>query len=128
MAIRIFVGIGKATGGIKLPVAMNHKGDLLEFVTVTKARVHDTSQGRCVEFPKGCIVAVDRGYTDYEWNKTLSNKGVYFVARLKSNATTCVIEGRAVDQSTGLTDDRIYWCDDIKTLPNSHAGCWLSRF
>ena len=77
MAIRIFVGIGKAKGGIKLHVAMNHKGDLLEFVIVTEAREHETSRRRCVEFPKGCIVEVDRGYTDYEWNKALLYKGSF---------------------------------------------------
>jgi len=67
--------------------------------------VHEVNEGRSVDFPKGSIVAVDRGYTDYEWYKTLSDKGVYFVARLKSNATTRIIERRAVDRSTGLTSD-----------------------
>jgi len=95
----------KAKGGIKLHVAMNHKGNLPEFVTVTQASVHEVNEGRSVDFPKGSIVAVDRGYTDYEWYKTLSDKGVYFVARLKSNATTRIIERRAVDRSTGLTSD-----------------------
>jgi len=73
--------------------------------TVTQARVHEVNEGRCVNFPKGSIVAVDRGYTDYQWYKTLSDKGIYFVARLKSNATTRIVERRAVDRSTGLTSD-----------------------
>jgi putative transposase len=96
----------KAKGGIKLHVALNHKGNLPEFVTVTEAREHEVAQGRSVEFPKGSIVAVDRGYTDYEWYKSLSDKGIYFVARLKTNATTRVLERRAVDRSTGLTCDQ----------------------
>jgi len=95
----------KAKGGIKLHVAMNHKGNLPEFVTVTEARTHEVNEGRRVDFPKGSIVAVDRGYTDYEWYKTLSDKGIYFVARLKSNATTRVIERREVDRSKGLSSD-----------------------
>jgi hypothetical protein len=57
----------KNKGGIKLHVAMNYKGNLPEFVTVTEACEHEVEQGRCVNFPKGSIVAVDRGYTDYEW-------------------------------------------------------------
>ena len=96
----------KAKGGIKLHVAMNHKGNLPEFVAMTEARVHEVAQGRCVDFPKGSIVAVDRGYTDYEWYKTLSDKGIYFVVRLKSNATVRVIERRKVDRKTGLTCDQ----------------------
>lgn len=95
----------KAKGGIKLHVAMNHKGHLPEFVTVTEARTHEVNEGRRVDFPKGSIVAVGRGYTDYEWYKTLSDKGVYFVARLKSNATTRIVERRKVDRSKGLSSD-----------------------
>jgi len=72
---------------------------------VTEARVHEMNQGRCVDFPKGSIVAVDRGYIDYEWFKTLSDKGIFFVARLKSNATTRILERRPVDRTTGLTSD-----------------------
>jgi hypothetical protein len=97
----------KTKGGIKLHVAMNHKGNLPEFVTVTEAREHEVEQGRCVNFPKGSIVAVDRGYTDYEWYKTLSDKGIYFVARLKSNAKIRVIKRSIVNRSTGLTCDQI---------------------
>lgn len=95
----------KAKGGIKLHVAMNHKGNLPEFVTVKEARVHEVNEGRRVDFPKGSIVAVDRGYTDYQWYKTLSDKGVFFVARLKSNATTRITERREVDRSKGLSSD-----------------------
>ena len=95
----------KAKGGLKLHVAMNHKGNLPEFVTVTEARTHEVNEGRRVNFPKGSIVAIDRGYTDYEWYKTLSDKGIYFVARLKSNATTRILERRDVDRSKGLTSD-----------------------
>jgi len=96
----------KAKGGIKLHVAMNHKGNLPEFVTVTEARKHEVSEGRSVDFPKGSIVAVDRGYTDYEWYKTLSDKGIFFVARLKTNATTRILERRVVKRQSGLTSDQ----------------------
>jgi putative transposase len=106
----------KAKAGIKLHVAMNHKGNLPEFVTVTEAREHEVKQGRSVDFPKGSIVAVDRGYTDYAWYKTLSDKGIYFVARLKSNATTRVIERREVDKSTGLTSDQTIMFTGVTTL------------
>ena len=95
----------QAKGGIKLHVAMNHKGNLPEFVTVTEARTHEVNEGRRVDFPKGSIVAVDRGYTDYEWYKTLSDKGIYFVARLKSNATTRILERRKIDRSKGVSSD-----------------------
>jgi putative transposase len=95
-----------AKSGIKLHVAMNHKGNLPEFITVTNAKKHEVNEGRSVEFPKGSIVAIDRGYTDYAWYKTLSDKGVFFVARLKSNATVRVLERRKVKPKSGLTSDQ----------------------
>jgi len=49
---------------------------------------------------------MDRGYTDYKWYKELSDKGIYFVTRLKKNASIRVLERREVDRSTGLTSDQ----------------------
>jgi len=62
--------------------------------------------GREVNFPKGSIVAADRGYTDYKWYQTLTGKGIYFVVRLKSNAKIRVLERREVDRSNGVTSDQ----------------------
>jgi len=96
----------KTKGAIKLHVGMNHHGNLPEFVTITEGDRHEVNEGRGLDFPKGSIVAVDRGYTDYEWYKQLSDKGIFFVCRLKSNATARVVERREVDRSTGLTSDQ----------------------
>ena len=51
-------------------VGINHKGNLPVFVTVTDAKQHEVKVGREVNFPKGSIVVVDKGYTDNTWNKT----------------------------------------------------------
>ena len=96
----------KSKGGIKLNVAMNHRGNLPEFVSLSNANEHEVKAGREVKFPKGSIVAADRGYTDYKWYKTLTDKGIYFVVRLKTNAKVRVLERREVDRSSGLTSDQ----------------------
>jgi len=96
----------KTKGAIKLHVGMNHKGNLPEFISVTDGKRHDVTEGRKINFPKGSIIAMDRGYTDYKWYKELSDKGIYFVARLKKNASIRVLERREVDRSTGLTSDQ----------------------
>lgn len=93
-------------GAIKMHVGMNHKGNLPEFITVTEGKRHDVKEGRRMNFPKGSIVAMDRGYTDYKWYKELSDKGIYFVTRLKKNATVRIVSRRDVDKSTGLTSDQ----------------------
>ena len=78
----------KNKGGVKLNVAMNHRGNLPEFVSMSNANEHEVKAGREVDFPKGSIVTVDRGYTIYKWYKALTYKDIYFVARLKANANT----------------------------------------
>ncbi len=54
---------------------------------------------------KGSIVAVDRGYIDYEWYTTLTYKGIYFVAQLKSNAITRTVDSRAGGRSKDVSID-----------------------
>ncbi len=51
-------------------------------MTITEAKTHDVIAGRALQFPKGSIVAVDRGYNDYGWYKQLTDKGIFFVTRL----------------------------------------------
>ena len=96
----------KTKGAVKLHVGMNHKGNLPEFVTITDGKTHDVSAGRKIDFPKGSIIAMDRGYTDYKWFEELSEKGIFFVTRLKSNAKYRVVERRAVDNRLGVTTDQ----------------------
>jgi len=50
-------------------------------------------------------VAVDKGYNDYSWYKQLTDKGIYFVTRLKTTAKIRVIERRTVQKNKGVTSD-----------------------
>ena len=93
-------------GAVKLHVGLNHAGYLPEFVTVTEGKKHDVTVGRILNFPKGSMVAIDKAYNDYAWYKQLTDKGIFFVTRLKSNAKYRIIERRSVLQSKGLTCDQ----------------------
>ena len=94
-------------GAVKLHVGLNHDGYLPEFVTITEGKTADITVGRSLKFPKGSVIATDRGYIDYGWFNQLTDKGIFFVTRLKSNATTRVIERRPVLAVKGLTSDQI---------------------
>ena len=94
-------------GAVKLHVGLNHSGYLPEFVTVTDGKQHDVTAGRAMKFPKGSIVVIDKGYNDYEWYKSLSDQGVFFVTRLKSNAKYRVVERKEIIKSKGITSDQI---------------------
>ncbi len=93
-------------GAIKLHVGLNHRGHIPEFVTITDGKVGDVTVGRTINFPKGSIVAIDRGYNDYTWYNQLTEKGIFFVTRLKSNAKTRVVRRRTVLKNKGLTSDQ----------------------
>lgn len=93
-------------GAIKLHVGLNHAGYLPEFVTITDGKTSDIEAGRALEFPRGSMVAIDRGYNDYAWYNQLTEKGIFFVTRLKSNAKTRVVSRRPVLSSKGLSSDQ----------------------
>ena len=93
-------------GAIKLHVGLNHSGYLPEFVTITEGKTADITAGRSLQFPKGSIIAIDRGYIDYGWFNQLTKRGIFFVTRLKSNAMTRVVERHRVAAGKGLTSDQ----------------------
>ena len=93
-------------GAVKLHVGLNHSGYLPEFVTITEGSIYEIGVGKVMNFPKGSIVAIDRGYTDFAWYKELTDKGIFFVTRLKKAADYRVIARRSVDKRKGLTSDQ----------------------
>jgi len=93
-------------GAIKLHIGLNHNGYLPEFVTISDGRCADITAGRTLNFPKGSIIAMDRGYVDYGWFKQLNNKGIYFVTRLKRNAKYRVISRHEVRKDRRVTSDQ----------------------
>jgi hypothetical protein len=95
------------TANVKLSVGLNHGNMLPEFVALSKGSENDMVQGRKFEFPRGSIVAFDKGYVDYQWFKSLTDKGVSFVTRLRPKAVYKVLERRAVNHSQGVLSDQI---------------------
>jgi len=102
-------------GAIKPHVGLNHDGYLPEFVAVTEGKDHDVTIGRTLKFPKGSIVAVDKGYNDYTWYKQLTDKGIFFVTRLKVNAKYRVVCRRSVLKNKGLTCDQTIEFTGVQT-------------
>jgi putative transposase len=93
-------------GAIKLHVGLDHDGYLPTFIDVTEGKVHEVNVARTMTLPKGSIVVMDRGYTDYTWYNSLNSNGVFFVCRLKKNADYRVVERHPVRKSTGLSSDQ----------------------
>ena len=115
-------------GAVKLHVGLNHDGYLPEFVTITDGKAADVTVGRTLNFPKGSIVAIDKGYNDYTWYKQLTDKGIFFVTRLKSNAKYRVKERRSVNKSKGLICDQTIAFTGTQTAKKCPSGLRRIRY
>ena len=105
----------KTKGAVKLHVGLNHAGNLPEFITVTDGKKHDVTVGRTLNFPKGSIVAVDKGYNDYDWYNQLENKGIFFVTRLKTNAKYRILSRATVQKNKGVSSDQTIEFTGVQT-------------
>lgn len=94
-------------GAIKLHLLLDHDGYLPDFAVITDGKTTDVKTAHNFTLSSGSIVAVDRGYCDfnlfYQWNES----GVFFVTRLKGNAAYEVVEQRPVPQHSNVLIDQI---------------------
>jgi hypothetical protein len=81
----------RTKGAVKLHLLLDHDGYLPRFAVVTEGRQHEVRVARQSDFAAGTILAIDRGYTDYEWFAKLTQEGVHLVTRLKDNADYAVV-------------------------------------
>ncbi len=96
----------KGKGAAKLHIGLDADGYLPAFVNMTPGKEHEINVGRELDLPKGSYVVFDRGYTDYSWYQELTEDGVFFVTRLKSNAVTIPGPLRRGRKSPGVLRDQ----------------------
>jgi hypothetical protein len=97
----------RTKGAVKLHLLLDHDGYLPAFAVITEGRQHEIRVARQLRWEPGTMVAMDRGYTDYEWFVELSRQEVYFVTRLKENARYGVVERRPVPENRNIRKDEI---------------------
>ena len=97
----------RSKGAMKLHVGLDHGGHFPAFATITDGRRHDVPVGRGFDFPKGSLLVIDKGYTDYGWYKQLTENGIFFVTRQRTNAKYRVVERRSVPHAQGVTSDQV---------------------
>lgn len=94
-------------GAVKLHLLLDHDGYLPVFAHITEGSVHEINIAKNLSFPKGSIVACDRGYTDYVLFARWTREGVFFVTRQKGNADYTVVEEKPVPQNRTIMKDQI---------------------
>jgi hypothetical protein len=94
-------------GAIKLHLLLDHDGYLPDFAVITDGKTADVTAAHNFTLPAGSIVAVDRGYYDFDLFAQWNNSGVFFVTRLKSNAIYEVVKDCPPPQHSNVLTDKL---------------------
>jgi hypothetical protein len=97
----------RTKGAIKLHLLLDHDGYLPSFAVVTEGKTSEIKVARTLRFDPGTILAIDRGYIDYEWFRELTGQGVFFVTRMKEKTVYTVQEECQVPQNSNVVSDQI---------------------
>jgi hypothetical protein len=97
----------RTKGAVKLHLLLDHDGYLPSFAVVTDGKTSDIRAARRLRFEPGTVIVMDRGYIDYNWFVQLTHQGVYFVTRLKDNASFEVVENLRVPTDSNILKDQI---------------------
>jgi IS4 transposase len=96
----------RSKGAVKLHMLLSHQGYLPKWATVTTGKTHDVKVLKTLVFKANTIVVMDRGYTDYELYADRTQQKVFFVTRMKDNATYRIIERRKVPTGGNIRCDQ----------------------
>lgn len=107
LAIFPWADHNRSKAAMKVHVGLDHRGHFPAFATVTDGSRHDVPVGRKFDFPRGSVVVIDKGYTDYDWYKQLTDQGIFFVTRQRTNAKYRVVERRETNPDQGVTSDQV---------------------
>jgi hypothetical protein len=94
-------------GAVKLHLLLDHDGYLPEFALITDGKHHDVTLAHNFVLPVGSIIAVDRGYCDFDLFAQWNHCGVFFVTRLKDNAAYKVEVDYSVPQHSNVLKDQL---------------------
>jgi hypothetical protein len=97
----------RTKGAIKLHLLLDHDGYLPSFAVVTEGKTNEIKVARTLRFEPGTILAIDRGYNDFEWFVELTQDGVFFVTRMKTNTVYTVVEECEVPAQGNVLKDQI---------------------
>jgi Domain of unknown function (DUF4372)/Transposase DDE domain len=94
-------------GAVKLHLLLDHDGYLPVYAHLTEGNVHEMVVAKSLNFPKGSVVVMDRGYIDYRQFARWTKAGVFFLTRLKENANYWDFEDRPVAKNSHVLKDQL---------------------
>lgn len=110
----------KVKGAVRVHVKLNHSGYIPVFAVVTTGKTSEFSVAPSIPFEKGDVAVFDRGYLDFGYLKSLDNKGVWYVTRLRSDSAYRITERRDHNNQNILSDHIIELTD--RTTSKKYPG------
>jgi len=116
-------GDGKKKGGLKVHMLIDAVQSVGRFIKITEAKVHDKNFLKSLELISHSMIVFDKAYNYYHQFAIWTQKQVFFVTRLKTNAVYTVIEVKRVhyrkkDKAKVLRDEII----EMEYHPEDEAG------
>ena len=106
---------GKRKGGIKVHTQINLQENVPKLIWFSSARTHDKQFLKHVKLEKGKIAVFDKGYNDYKTFDEFTQNDIFFVTRLKSNASYVSVKENEIPlyiDNGVIKDENI--CVDVK--------------
>lgn len=97
----------RSKGGVKVHVLLDHDYYMPAFAAISEAKKNDVQVMKTLRFNPGSIVAFDAAYNDYKRFGEWTERGVFFVTRMKRDAIYEVIEDRRVPSNRNILFDQI---------------------
>ena len=102
----------RAKGAVKLHMLLDHDGYLPVYAHITDGKTHEIRAAkdaiiRNFAFPKDSFIAFDRGFNDYALFNHWCTTGVWFVTRMKDNATYDVLKSNEIPKNRAIRRDEI---------------------
>jgi hypothetical protein len=102
----------RTKGDVKLHMLLDHDGYLPVYAHITDGKTHEVRAAKDTiidnfAFPKDSFIAFDRGFNDYALFDHWCTTGVWFVTRMKDNATYDVLQTHEIPKNRSILKDEI---------------------
>jgi len=106
MKVFPWADFNRKKSAFKLHLGLDHDGLIPAFGCVTRGKVSDMAQARLLDLPSGSVLVFDKGYNCYRWHNSLTEKGIFFVSRIRGNARYRVLERHPVNPGSAISSDQ----------------------
>lgn len=97
----------RTKGAVKIHCLLDHDGCLPVFAHIDEGNSDERAVARSLDLPKGSVIVIDRGYCDYQLFSQWTQKGVFFVSRLRSSASYVRVKSLPVPKGGPLLWDHL---------------------